>query len=92
MQRSDKIPCSRFPADLGTVLAMPGAMIFFVVISYLPWVVRATLCSLIGIALTVVSFHLARAGGIRFLILAALYLLLAIGMFYMAYIEAALFA
>jgi hypothetical protein len=92
MQPPQKIPYSRFPADLGTVLALPGAMIFFVVVSYLPRLCRTTLFSLIGAALMVLSIHLARSGRLRLLILAALYLLMAIAMFYIAYVEATLFA
>jgi uncharacterized membrane protein YqgA involved in biofilm formation len=92
MQPSDKIPSSRFPADVGTVLALPGAMIFFVVVSYLPRLWRTTLFSSIGVALMVLAIHLARSSRMRLLILAALYLLIAIAMFYIAYIEATLFA
>ena len=91
MQAPEKISYSRFPADLGTVLALPGAMIFFVVISYLPRFWRTTLFSLIGVALMVISIHLARSGRVWFLILAALYLLIAIDMFYIAYLQATLF-
>jgi hypothetical protein len=92
MQPPEKLSYSRFPADLGTVLALPGAMIFFVIVSYLPRFWRMTLFSLIGVALMLVSIHLARSGRTRFLILAALYLLIAIVMFYIAYVEATVFA
>jgi len=49
MQSSNRIPLSRFPADLFSVLLLPGPAIFYVLASYLPRFWRATVWSALGI-------------------------------------------
>jgi hypothetical protein len=91
MQSPDKTPLSRFPADLTSILALPATLIFFVGASFLPRFWRTTLFALVGFALIVLAIRLARIGRLLFWVWAAIYLLMGIGMFYIAYLEATLF-
>jgi len=93
MQPTDKIPLSRFPADLTSVLVLPAAAIFFVVASSLPRFWRTTLFAFLGVGLTLVAIRLARSGRRPVSwVWAAIYLLMGIGVFYITYVEATLFA
>jgi hypothetical protein len=92
MPPSNRIPLSRFPADLLSVLLLPGSVIFYAAASMLPRFWRATVFALLGVAFIVVAIQLAR--GARSFVnwfVAALYLLIGIGTFYLAYMESALF-
>ena len=93
MRPSKKIRFSRFPADLLSVLLLPGALVFYVVASYLPRYLRGTVFAVLGILFIVVAFHLARSSH-RFerWLIAGVYVLMGIAMFYIAYVEAILSA
>ena len=92
MQSSNRIPLSRFPADLFSLLLLPGGIIFYVVASYLPRFRRATLFAVLGLLFIVTAFYLARGsrGVVRWLT-AAVYAVMGIGCFYIAYLEGVLF-
>jgi hypothetical protein len=93
MQSPDRIPLSRFPADLTSILVLPATVIFFVVASCLPLFWRTTLFAFLGVGLIVVAIRLVRSGRrVVFWVWAAIYLLMGIGVLYVAYIEATLFA
>jgi hypothetical protein len=91
MQPADKIPLSRFPADLTSILALPGTTIFFVIAYRLPLFWRTTFFVLVGIALIALGIGLLRSGRVLLWVWAAIYLLMGIGMFYIAFVEATLF-
>jgi hypothetical protein len=92
MPSLNRIPLSRFPADLLSVLLLPGAVIFYVAASMLPRYCRATVFALLGVAFIVVAIRLARsARSFVNWFFAALYLLIGIGTLYIAYMESTLF-
>ena len=93
MQPSNKIPLSRFPADVLSVLLLPGTAIFYVLASYLPRFWRGAAFASLGVLFILAAFHLAcRSRRVERWIMAAVYVFLAFAMFYIAYIEATLFA
>jgi hypothetical protein len=93
MQPSNRIPWSRFPADLLSVLLLPGTAIFYAVASYLPRFWRGTVFAALDVLFMVAAFHLVRSSRrVELWAMAAVYLLMAIGIFYIAYVEAVLFA
>ena len=92
MPRLQNIPLSCFPADVLSVLLLPATVVFFVVASSLPRFWRALAFALIGLAFIRFAIRFARSGRVLDLVWAALYLLFGLGTFYVAYVEAILFA
>ena len=93
MQPSNRIPLSRFPADVLSVLLLPGTAIFYVLASYLPRFWRGAVFASLGVLFIVAAFYLARTSRrVERWILAAVYLLMAFAMFYVAYVDATVFA
>ena len=92
MQPPTKIPLSQFPPDLVSLMVLPAVLICHVAASYLPGAWRAVLFSLVGVALVVLSVRLALSGRFLNWVVAGIYLLIGIGMFYIAYMDATLFA
>jgi hypothetical protein len=93
MQPSGRISLSRFPADLLGVLLLPATAIFYVVASSLPSLLRAGVFAIVGVAFVVFATRLAHGSRrVERWLMAVIYLLMAVGMFYIAYVEAVLFA
>jgi chromate transport protein ChrA len=93
MEPRNRIPLSHFPPDLLGVLLLPATVIFYAVASYLPRFWRGGVFIALGVLFVVAAYRLARSTRrVERWILAAFYVVIAILTFYLAYVEAVLFA
>jgi hypothetical protein len=92
MQPPQRIPFSRFPVDVLSILLLPATLILYVIASSQPRLWRTTLFGLAGVAFVACGIRLARTGRVLNLVWASIYLLMGFAVFYIAYIEATLFA
>ncbi len=92
VQPSAKIPLSRFPADLATVLALPAAGICLLVASSLPHLWRMALFALLGVVFITLGIRLTRFGHLLPCLYGVLYIVMGISALYIAFLEATFFA
>jgi hypothetical protein len=84
MRQSQNIPLSRFPTDVLSLLVLPVSLVLYVIASSLPRFWRGASFSVIGLTFVVFAVRLVRRGRALHFIWASIYLLLGLGMFYIA--------